>query len=87
MRRKLWLIRVITRHSKATLVRQKLWQRVSDGLLPRAKDFWKLCEVLGLQGEDFVLSEAFLVEKLREYRRQYVEQESARRAQGAGHED
>lgn len=72
MRRKLWMIRIITGTDAGALVRIKLVNRVRDGMLPRAKDFWKLCEVLGLEPEDFVLSERFLVEKLRGYRRQHV---------------
>lgn len=77
MRRKMWLILAITGHTKHTLGRAKLWSRMIDGLLPRAKDFWALCVALHLEPEDFVLSERFLVEKLREYRRQYVAKQIA----------
>lgn len=76
MRRKVWLIRTVTGLTTKALrkaVRDKLISRMRDGFLPYPKDFFKLCILLDLEPEDFTAPESVFIEKLRTWRRGYLE--------------
>jgi hypothetical protein len=77
MRRKLWLLKVVcgfTMRGLFATVDGYAYQRTfADGRVPKKKDFWAICDYFGLEPEDFILTESVYIEKLREWRRAYVE--------------
>ena len=88
MRRKLWLLKVVCGFTfgglHATVCEFAYHRTFSNGRVPKARHFWAICDYFSLEPEDFILTESVYIEKLREWRRAYVERASKAHGQLGG---